>query len=254
MIPSNLRSIAKRFAPKAILRVRKNVIWAQIRQQYGQLSVAEAFSQTYNSKLWGNIDGEEFFSGPGSLEEFSVPYISWLSRFIVEEKINTVVDLGCGDFRVGQRICSAISVDYVGVDIVPGLIAYNQTRFGSDCVNFKCANIITDELPDGDLCLIRQVLQHLSNKQISQVLANCGKFPYLVITEDVYNGPNMRPNLDITHGPDNRLHRRSGVFLDRAPFSLRTQNVVEISCPEFSSVIRTCLIEGKPKQSDTSGA
>jgi Methyltransferase domain len=165
-----------------------------------------------------------------------------------------VVDLGCGDFRVGQRICSAISVNYVGVDIVPGLIAYNQTRFGSDCVNFKCANIITDELPDGDLCLIRQVLQHLSNKQISQVLANCGKFPYLVITEDVYNGPNMRPNLDIMHGPDNRLHRRSGVFLDRAPFALRTQNVVEISCPEFNSVIRTCLIEGKPKQSDTSGA
>jgi SAM-dependent methyltransferase len=237
MIPSNLRSIAKRFAPKAILRVRKNLIWAQIRQQYGQLSVAEAFSQTYNSKLWGNIDEEEFFSGPGSLEEFSVPYISWLSRFIVEEKINTVVDLGCGDFRVGQRICSAISVNYVGVDIVPGLIAYNQTRFGSDCVNFKCANIITDELPDGDLCLIRQVLQHLSNKQISQVLANCGRFPYLVITEDVYNGPNMRPNLDITHGPDNRLHRRSGVFLDRAPFSLRTQNVVEISCPEFSLVL-----------------
>jgi hypothetical protein len=76
MIPSNLGSIAKRFAPKAILRVRKNVIWAQIRQQYGQLSVAEAFSQTYNSKLWGNIDGEEFFSGPGSLGEFSVPYIS----------------------------------------------------------------------------------------------------------------------------------------------------------------------------------
>ena len=108
--------------------------------------------------------------------------------------------------------------------------------------------------PDGDLCLIRQVLQHLSNKQISQVLANCGKFPYLVITEDVYNGPNVRPNLDIMHGPDNRLHRRSGVFLDRAPFSLRMQNVVEISCPEFNSVIRTCLIEGKPKQPDTSGA
>ena len=136
-------------------------------------------------------------------------------------------------------------MNYVGVDIVSELIAYNQSEFGSESVSFKCANIIEDQLPDGDLCLIRQVLQHLSNKQISRVLTNCLKFPYLLVTEDVYSGRRTQPNLDTMHGPDNRLHKHSGVVLDRAPYSLQAQYVLEIPCPETSSVIRTCLIEGK---------
>jgi hypothetical protein len=67
----------------------------------------------------GQYRWESFFSGGGSLEEFAAPYTDWLIRFIAERKINTVVDLGCSDFRVGRRICSAVSVNYVGVDIVP---------------------------------------------------------------------------------------------------------------------------------------
>jgi hypothetical protein len=246
---SRLRRIVKPFVPKPIFRMCTNLIWArtwaQVRQQYSQLSVAEAFTQTYQNKLWGGTEGNEFFSGSGSLDKFAAPYVEWLTRFIAERGIKTIVDLGCGDFRIGQQICSAISVKYVGVDIVSDLIALNQSRHGNATVSFKCADIIEDELPDGDLCLIRQVLQHLSNAQISRVLTNCSKFPYWVVTEDVHCGRRMRPNLDIMHGPDNRLHKRSGVFLDRAPFSLQTQSILEIPCPEFSSVIRTCLIGGE---------
>jgi hypothetical protein len=241
--------MVKPFLPKPILRMREQLIWLwtwrQIRQQYGRLSVAEAFAQTYRNKLWGGIEGNEFFSGFGSRDKFAGPYIDWLTAFIVEHGINNIVDLGCGDFHIGEQICSALSVNFVGVDIVPELIEFNQSSYGSETISFKCADIIEDELPVGDICLLRQVLQHLSNSQISRVLANCRKFPYLIVTEDVYCGRKMRPNVDIMHGPDNRLHKRSGVFLDKAPFSLQTQSVFEIPCPEFSSVIRTCLIEGK---------
>jgi len=31
---------------------------------------------------------------------------------------------------------------------------------------FLCLDIISDELPDGDLCLLREVLQHLSNREM----------------------------------------------------------------------------------------
>ncbi len=245
MTSLSFRSIAKRFAPISVLRMHKQLKWAIIRKQYGELSVTEAFQRTYNRKLWGNIEGEEFFSGGGSLETFVTVYNNWLSKFIIDKKINTVIDLGCGDFRVGRQICSAVPVSYVGIDIVPDLITYNQTRFGDENIGFICTNIIEDEIPGGDLCLIRQVLQHLSNTQISRVLANCAHFPYLVVTEDVYNGPGMRPNLDIKHGPDNRLFRNSGVFLDRPPFNMQVLDVLEIPCPETSSIIRTCLIEGE---------
>jgi SAM-dependent methyltransferase len=253
MKSTNIRSIVGRFVPDYIVRMRKNLMWAQIRRQYGQLSVAEAFNSTYRSKLWGNDNEQEFFSGLGSLEGFARPYTDWLTVFIADHKIKSVVDLGCGDFSVGQGICSAVSVNYVGVDIVPDLVNYNQSRFGNDFISFACANIIEGQLPNGDLCLIRQVLQHLSNEQISRVLANCAKFPYLVVTEDVYKGPNMRPNLDIMHGPDNRLFRRSGVFLDREPFAMRVQKVLEIPCPETHSIIQTCLIE-RDRSASSEGA
>jgi SAM-dependent methyltransferase len=215
--------------------VRENLIWARtwarIRQQYGQLSVAEAFVQTYRDKLWGEHEGDEFFSGFGSLDKFAAPMSNGLLDLLVNA-IKKIVDLGCGDFRIGNKICSATSVNFVGVDIVPELIQFNQSRYGNATISFKCLDIIEDDLPDGDICLIRQVLQHLSNSQISRVLANCSKFSYLVVTEDVYCGRRMRQNVDIMLGPDNRLHKRSGVFLDKAPFCLRTQSVLEIPCPE----------------------
>lgn len=82
-------------------------------------------------------------------------------------------------FRVGRLICAQCDLRYVGVDAVPDLIAYNRSRFGGPQVEFRCTNLIDDELPDGELCLIRQVLQHLSNAEISRVLAKCAKYQYV---------------------------------------------------------------------------
>jgi hypothetical protein len=140
-VPQALQLTVDRLVHNSILRVCRNIIWAPIRQRYGQFSVAEAFTQTYRNKLWGGIEGSKFFSGRGSLDKFATPYVEWLIRYISKRDIKTVVDLGCGGFRIGQRICSAISVNYVSVDIVPEFIAYNHSQFGSERVNFKCANM-----------------------------------------------------------------------------------------------------------------
>ena len=253
----HLRSILKRFAPKQVIeklkkeRVRQR--WKPITKEIGSLSVAEAFSQTYRRKLWGQKEGEEFFSGGGSLERFAIPYADWTLKFIAETGIRSIVDLGCGDFRVGRRICEGSGIRYTGIDVVPDLIAYNQSKYGGDGVEFKCANIIEDDIPQGDLCLIRQVLQHLTNGQIAKVLANCSKFPYLLITEDVYRGPGLRPNLDIQHGPCNRLFDRSGVYLDLPPYSRKLEHVLEVMCPETDSVLRTSLIRQSRDNMQRSG-
>jgi hypothetical protein len=111
-LPS-LRSMAKRLTPTSILRFRTERKWAKIRERYGELSVVEAFRKTYSNRLWGDIEGEEFFSGGGSLDNYTTQYIDWLSDFIGNREIRTVIDLGCGDFRVGRRICSAVRVDYI---------------------------------------------------------------------------------------------------------------------------------------------
>ena len=242
LLVCRLQTVAEKFVPRPLLRMCRNVIWIPIRHRYGQLPVSEAFTQVYRNNLWGKIDGEEYFSGRGSLDEFARPYVEWVVSFINEHNIKTVVDLGCGDFRIGQRICAATSVNYVGVDIVAELISHNQSQYGNSSISFQCTNIIEDELPDGQLCLIRQVFQHLSNWQISSVLAKCVKYPYLLVTEDVYNGRGVRPNLDMSHGPDNRLFKRSGVFLDYPPFNLVTETILEAPRPMTFSTLRTSVI------------
>jgi SAM-dependent methyltransferase len=221
--------------------------WAERRKYYSALSVRDAFSDVYRNKAWGETEGEAFCSGFGSDESFGKPYPDWVTRFAAERKIRKIVDLGCGDFRVGRRICANYRGEYIGVDVVPDLVKYNQQRFGSDTVAFRCANIIEDELPSGEFCMMRQVLQHLSNAQIKAVLERCKKYPYLLVTEDVYAGPRMRPNLDKPHGADNRFYDRSGVYLDLPPYSLPTKTVLEI--PTASrSVLRTWLIEQKGRR------
>lgn len=78
--------------------------------------------------------------------------------------------------------------------------------------SFKCADITKDPLPAADLCLVRQVLQHLSNGEIINVLANLRNFSQILISEDVPVQPKSF-NRDKPHGPDVRTYYGSGVYL-----------------------------------------
>ena len=241
--PMSLYSRLKRIAPRSALVVaRERWRWTERRKYYSSLSVRDAFADVYRNKAWGEAEGEEFCSGFGSDDDFGKPYAEWVTRFAAQRNIRKIVDLGCGDFRVGRRICAAYQGEYIGVDVVPDVVEYNQYRFGSKTVAFHCANIIEDELPAGDICLIRQVFQHLSNPQIKVVLDRCRMYAYLLVTEDVYVGPRMRPNVDKPHGADNRFYDRSGVYLDLPPYSLPTKTVLEMPTAG-GSVLRTWLIE-----------
>jgi hypothetical protein len=75
------------------------------------------------------------------------------------------------------------------------------------------------ELPDADVCLIRQVFQHLSNDQIGAILRRCRKYSAVVVTEH-WPAPAVatRPNVDKPHGPDTRLDSGSWVDLGAPPF------------------------------------
>lgn len=236
------RSAIKRITPERLVILRQRWIWAKIRRHYSTLPVAEAFDWIYRSRAWGTSAGEPFCSGFGSDAEFAKPYVNWVRQFIDRQNIREVVDLGCGDFRIGRLICApGGNFHYVGLDVVAELIAYNRSQFGNNRIEFRLADIIQDELPDGELCLIRQVLQHLSIAEISQVLKHCSKYKYLLVTEEIYSGKGRRPNRDKPHGPDNRLYDRSGVYLDLPPFRLETATVLEIPASK-TSIMRTSLV------------
>jgi SAM-dependent methyltransferase len=155
--------------------------------------------------------------------------------------IESIADLGCGDFQVGQRITSRCDVKYVGVDIVQAMVARNQISFGNDRISFLCADLAVDGLPDADLCLIRQVLQHLSNAEIHAVLENISHYKYALISEHVPKRPKSF-NRDKPHGPDVRAYCGSGVYLERTPFS-RDITVAWEDELDQDSLLRTVLMQ-----------
>ena len=201
------------------------------------------FSKIYENRTWGNVrDGEhQFYSGIGSTERFTADYEDFVSRFIFDNDINVVVDLGCGDFQIGKRLLRKVDCRYIGVDIVPDLIKANMRSYSSEKVSFHCIDMANDDLPKGDLCLIRQVLQHLDNKTILQILDNVCVFPHCIITESQHRYP-RKYNMDIKPGPWTRTLFGSGIYLDRPPFSRDIQTVLEITRNE-DTIISTCLLK-----------
>ncbi len=208
---------------------------------YKRLPVGEAFSTIYQSHAWGSRQDGPFCSGDGSIREDAVgPYCDMVRGFVEDNNIKRVVDLGCGDFGVGSRLIGP-DVHYTGVDVVPDLISYNQERFGSPGVEFRRLNIIEDDPPPGDLCLVRQVLQHLSNAQIQRTLKSLTRYRYVIVTEHVYSGVGVRHNLDKPQGPGTRIPKRSGVFLESPPFSCNAKVMLEVPLAE-NDLLRSVAI------------
>jgi SAM-dependent methyltransferase len=211
------------------------------------------FTEVYSEKQWGS-GAEEFDSGAGSgSDEIVDPYIAAIAAIGSREGFEslTFVDLGCGDFRVGRRLVPLCRA-YVGVDVVPAVVDRNTRMFGSEAVRFEHRDIVADPLPDGDVCFVRQVFQHLSNAQIAQVLPKLNRYRLVFVTEHQPSPGHLRaPNLDKVVGPDIRLYDGSGVYLDQPPFGIPRSALSEVVTVTSGSmgadvdrgVIRTMLLQ-----------
>ena len=236
-----IKNAVKKIIPASLLEWRRRKVSAREQQRFADKTAAETFSEIYERNAWGGEQGE-FYSGDGSTQKYADAYAETVRKFIAENKIERVVDLGCGDFRVAAKFVSG-NFHYTGCDVVFSLIKHlNETR-KNETTEFRCVNIVEDELPDGDLCLTRQVLQHLSNAEIEQVLENTQKFKHLIITEH-YPNPDKEfvPNLDIPHGPSVRVQFDSAVVLDKPPFNLANVKLLLDVEAEEGTRIKTFLV------------
>lgn len=226
---SGVGSFLKRALPAPLVR---EVQYWQHRLRRGRVAkngAGAAFSDVYASKAWGD-DGTDFYSGPGTIEEaVTRPYQDFLAgEFAAMKKPPRVLDLGCGDFKIGAQI-APLAASYTGVDVVAALVQRNTAQFGSDSIRFLCAEISTDPLPEADVVLVREVMQHMSNAQIGRLLARLGDFPIAYVT-------NVEPeksavavkNRDLVPGPDTRGVFGSALFLDEPPFSFAARMVLEV--------------------------
>ena len=140
-------------------------------------------------------------------------------------------------------------MDYTGADLVEDMLAHHREKYGNEKTRFVVLNAIKDELPQAELVTIRQVLQHLSNAQIQEILNKLSAFKYVIITEHMLTSDNVVPNLDKIPGPHIRTRVLSSVFIDKPPFNVKNPKVLfeyaedeKVKSVLHPAVIRTYLI------------
>jgi len=215
-----IRELVRAAAPEWLLRQVQRWRAHRHARTFGRLPIGEAFDRIYAQGLWG--DGEAEPSGSGSYGDWAREYVAFVRSQVALHGARTAVDIGCGDFNIGAQLCDMFE-RYEAIDVSRVIIERNEARFGHlRNVRFSVLDATRDRLPQADLVMFRQVLQHLSNAQIEAALRNaeaCGARLIVVAEHALAPEAVAAYNLDLlTHSPSTRLALRSCVRIDRAPF------------------------------------
>ena len=153
----------------------------------------DIFTLIYETNEWGDNNNPiyEGSSGWGSSIEYNKNnYIPFIRSFIDKFNIKTIVDLGCGDFRIGKLLYQNLDIEYTGYDAYEGVINFNKDKY-KEHKNFHFihsdfgAKEYREDLKEADLCIIKDVLQHWPNNYIIEFMdfiTKSTKYKYILIT------------------------------------------------------------------------
>jgi SAM-dependent methyltransferase len=155
--------------------------WAEVRY----LSETErAFTDIYTNGIWGRDAYGQGTSGPGSSLAQGQPFIEYVQDFLQNHAIQSVVDLGCGDWVLAQKI-SWGDRDYIGIDVVENLVKKNQSLYASDTIHFLHLDAAIESIPAADLLICKDMLMHLPNSAVLRILSELKRFKYCLFVNDV---------------------------------------------------------------------
>lgn len=218
-----------------------------VESQFRELSNKEIFTKIYEENWWGSEGSkDQYCSGSGSHSPLVVKsYVDAVGVFLDGfSKKKILIDLGCGDFNVGSKI-APMSLSYIACDIVEKVIVSNRSRFKDNNVDFRVLDLTNDPMPIGDIVFARQVLQHLSNDDISKFVKKVkGAYSHLVLSEHLPRSDKFVPNLDKPSGSQTRLFLGSGIDVTEEPFSLEVVSErVICEVEDQAGVIRTTVYQ-----------
>jgi hypothetical protein len=133
------------------------------------LSQQELFTQIWRTNLWG---ADTSASGLGSEDAATAALRQKLPKLFRQLKIETLLDLPCGDFGWMSRAELGLR-QYTGADIVAELVDANRRSFATadGTISFVHLDLLTDALPAADAILCRDCLVHLSFSNIARTIA-----------------------------------------------------------------------------------
>ena len=126
------------------------------------------FRSIFEQNAWGDC---ESVSGPGSNRARASLFRADLEALVRSLEVRTLLDVPCGDFNWLCEFDLGIE-RYVGVDIVPALMARNRAKYGSEQRQFLVRDMVSDRLPCVDLIFCRDGLVHLSHGEVFAALRN----------------------------------------------------------------------------------
>ena len=175
----------------------------------------DIFTEKYENCVWGNNGNPNYkgTSGGGSEIPFNKDtYIPVLKKFIKDNSIKTVTDLGCGDFVCGPLIYDDLDVTYTGYDAYKGVIQYNQSILSAPKYTFIHLDFFhkKEEIVGADMCILKDVLQHWNLSSIYEFLdylVTTKKFKYIFISNCAYQ------QMDNTDIPIGEIHPLNSNYL-----------------------------------------
>lgn len=166
-----------------------------------QQSHSIIFDDIYRNEIWGKGQG----SGGGSSPEITKEYRKYLQSLLEKEYINSVVDLGCGDWQF-SKLVDWSNVDYLGLDCVKKVVEENKKLYEKENISFIYNDSSTEFDFSADLLIIKDVFIHWPNKQIIPFVNKLIKeknFKYLLITNQ--NTRDELLNVEINPGEFHNL-------------------------------------------------
>jgi hypothetical protein len=175
--------------------------YRQFVKTLGNHNNASIFSEIYKKNLWRS---GESHSGLGSELAYTKNLIKFLPLVFEKFNIKTFIDAPCGDFNWMKHVSLRDDMFYIGMDIVPDLVASNQKKYSNNQHQFILADISKTPFPKADLLFCRDCLFHLSNKDICFVFKNFleSDIPLLLTTTHINTNNFSNTNI---HTGDFRL-------------------------------------------------
>lgn len=170
---------------------------------------ADRFGEIYAQGVWRHAESQASASGLGSELAATAGIRQQLPEILRELGIETLVDVGCGDWTWMSEI--ELPYSYLGLDIVGSVIERNIEAFSNEHVSFRRLDAVTEDLRNCDAILCREVIFHLSLDDAIKALENMHRHTrWIIITSD----SDIWFNSDIPSGDFRMLNLR------RAPFRL----------------------------------
>lgn len=155
------------------------------------LESKNVFKNIYQNYGFGSTESR---SGPGSTLSETKNLRTKIVNLIRDKNIKSVTDFPCGDLNWIQHIFNQFE-EYVGCDIVEECIEENKKKFPQ--FEFKCLDLSSDEIPQSDLLIVRDVIGHqpleVGIKMVKNILNSKCKYllstTWAVVNENKWDKP-----------------------------------------------------------------